>query len=376
MGYKVRFINYPLWYKEIREELLEWIDNMLLNWDVMMRDDVVNFEKSIAEYTWSKYAISVWNCTDWLFLSLFAMGIWTWDEVITVSHTFVSSINVIAQVWATPVLVDIKDDYTIDVNEIEKAITPNTKAIIPVHLNGHMCEMDKIMNLAKKYNLKVIEDAAQALWATHKWKMAWSIWDVWAFSLYPAKILWTYWDGWIVTTSNDELAEKLYMLRDHWMRPWYIDWPEWEEPKTIHYHWWNSRLDNIHAVILNIKFKYFSDVLKRRRELAAIYDKELSWINGVIIAPNDKDNYYDNYQNYVIRAEDRNNLKEYLTTNWVETLVKDAIPNHKRSGLWLNHFSLPNTDKISNEVISLPLFPELTNDEVMYVVDQVKNFYK
>jgi len=376
MWYKVRFINYTLWYKNIREELLEWIDNMLQNWDVMMRDDVVNFEKSIANYTWTKHAISVWNCTDGLFMSLYALWIWKWDEVITVSHTFVASINVIVQTWATPILVDIKDDYTIDIEEMEKAITPNTKAIIPVHMNWHMAEMDKIMEIAKKYNLKVIEDSAQALWATYKWKMAWSYWDAWSFSLYPAKILWTYWDGWIVTTNNSELAEKLYMLRDHGMRPWYIDAPEWEEPKTIHYHWWNSRLDNIHAVILNIKLKYFQDAVERRREIAKMYDNELSWIDWIIIPPHDKINYYDNYQNYVMKVKNRNELKDFLIEKWVETLVKDAIPNHKRSWLKLNHFDLPNTDKISDEVISLPMYPELPDEEIKYVIEKVKEFYK
>lgn len=373
---KVPFINYPLQYSNIRKEILEGIDNMLIRWDVYLRNDVDNFEKTIAKYTWTDYGIGVGSCTNALFLSLKALWIKEWDEVITVAHTFIASIDVIITAWATPVLIDIKeDDFTMDPEKLEIAINSKTKAIIPVHLNWHLCEMDKIMKIANKYNIPVIEDAAQALWAKYKWKMAWSFWITWCFSFYPAKVLWTYWDSWMIITKNKEIAEKLYLMRDHWMRPWYIEKPTWEDPKAIHFFGRSSVLDNIHAVILNIKLTKFPKAIERRREIANLYNEWLKNIIEVKVPSNWDENYYDNYQNYVIKAKKRNELKEFLTKNLIETLVKDAIPNHKWPELKLSNISLPITEKISNEIISLPLFPELTNDQIEYVTKKIKEFY-
>ncbi len=367
MAYKVPFVNFPEHYKTIKEEILKAMDDVLSRGDLILRKDVEEFERKFADFIGSRYAVGLNSGTDTMFLPLKALGIGPGDEVITVSHTFVASIAVIVQTGAKPVLVDVKEDFTIDVDQIEKVITPKTKAIIPVHFNGRVCEMERLMEIAQKHKLFVIEDAAQAFGSKYKNKMAGSFGLAGSFSLYPFKVLGCFGDGGIVTTSDELLAGKIRLLRDHG-----------QKTKTeIVCFGWNSRLDNLQAAILNVKFKYVPAWIERRREIASIYDKALAGVKEIKLPPapgSDKD-HFDNFQNYVLKAERRDELAAFLKEKGVETLIKDPVANHKQQGLGLSYFSLPYTEKLAEQVISLPMYPELTQEQIEYVINCIKEFY-
>ena len=294
---KVPFVNYPLQYRNLKKEIDEAIQNTLERGDLILRGDVESFEKKLADFVGTKYAVALNSGTDALFLSLKAASIGKGDEVITVSHSFIASITAIVQSGATPILVEVREDFLMDMDKVEEAITPKTKAIIPVHLNGRTCDMEKLMAISEKHNLIVIEDAAQALGAEFNGKKAGSFGQTGCFSFYPAKILGCPGDGGAITTNSLEIAEKIRLLRDHG-----------QKTKTeIVCYGWNSRLDNLQAAILNVKFKYLPEWIKRRREIAKIYDKGLSDIPRVKL-PSDSDSggkHFDVFQNYVIRAEKR-----------------------------------------------------------------------
>lgn len=367
MAYKVPFVDFPKHYKGIREEVLKAMDDVLSRGDLILRKDVEEFESKIAEFVGTKCAVALNSGTDTMFLPLKTLGMGPGDEIITVSHTFVASIAVIAQAGAKPVLVDVKEDFTMDVDKIEEAITEKTRAIIPVHLNGRVCEMDKLMEIAKKHNLTVIEDAAQALGAEYQGQMAGSFGLAGSFSLYPFKVLGCFGDGGIMVTDDEKLAGKVRLLRDHG-----------QKSKTeIVCFGWNSRLDNLQAAILNVKLKYLAGYIKKRREIASLYDEGLKSIEGIKLppAPEFDKNHFDTFQNYVLKAQKRNELAEFLKERGVETLIKDPVANHKQPGLSLSHFNLPYTEQLAREVISLPLYPELDKEQIDYVIGSVKEFY-
>ena len=367
MPYKVPFVNISRHYQNLKEEILKTVDDVLSRGDLILRKDVEDFEKNIASYVGTKYAVSLNSGTDSMFLPLKALGIGPGDEVITVSHTFVASIAVVVNCGAKPVLVDVKDDFTIDIDKIETAITERTKVIIPVHLNGRVCEMEKLMEIAQKHNLIVIEDAAQAMGSKYQGKMAGSFGLAGSFSLYPFKVLGCFGDGGIMTTDDENLAEKVRLLRDHG-----------QKTKTeIVCFGYNSRLDNLQAAILNLKFKYLPQYIERRREIASLYQKGLAGVAGTKLpsVPGSDEKHFDNFQNYVLKAEKRDELYAFLKEKGVETLIKDPIANHKQPALGLSYFNLPYSEKLANEVISLPMYPELNQEEIDYVMSCVKEFY-
>jgi len=369
MKYKVPFVNYGLQYKNLKKDIDFAIDRVLEGGDLILRQDVEEFEKKLADFTGVKYAVALNSGTDALFFSLLSAGIGKDknDEVITVSHTFVASISTIVHAGAKPVLVDVGDDYLMDADKLEKAINKRTKAIIPVYLNGRMCDMDKIMKIAKKYNIRIIEDSAQALGASFNKKKAGSIGLTGCFSFYPAKILGCFGDGGAVTTNDNRIAEKVRLLRDHG-----------QKTKTeIACFGWNSRLDNLQAAVLNIRIKHLPKWIKRRREIAEIYNKGLANIEEIKLPPKPENRkHFDVFQNYVIKVEKRDKLFCHLKEKGVETLIKDPIPNHFQIGLKISRFRLPFTEKLSREVISLPMYPELTDSQIKYAIECVRNFYR
>ncbi|MGA2573758.1 MAG: DegT/DnrJ/EryC1/StrS family aminotransferase [Candidatus Methanomethylicaceae archaeon] len=380
MPFRVPFVNYPLQYSNLKAEIDGKIQGLLSKGDLYLRDDVINFEKDFAKFIGSKHCVSTNSCTDALFLSLYAEGIGPGDEVITVGHTYIATIASIVLNGAKPILIDVGNDYNMDVEMLEDAVTPKTKAIMPVHLNGRCCDMGKIMKVAKKFELAVVEDAAQAVGAMFNGSKAGSFGLTGGFSFYPAKVLGCYGDGGAVTTNHSTLAERLYLLRDNGEKAKYLTKSSEEaKEKKIYIFGFNSVLDNIQAGVLNVKMKYLSPWLERRRDIARMYNEGLSDLSQVAPppAPN-MSPYYDVYQNYVIRvkASDRERLVKYLENNSVEILVSWRTPNHLQSALKLEHFNLPNTEKISREVLSLPLYPELTDEQVNYVIRVVHNFYK
>lgn len=366
MAYKVRFVNFPRQYQQHKKEFDSVFEEIMSGGDFILRRHVEGFEKRIADYVGTRYAIGVNTGTDALYLSAHALGFRAGDEVITVAHTFVATVGAIVQCGATPVLVDIKGDFNMDVDKIQAAITPRTKGIIPVHLNGHACNMGKIMEMAKKHNLKVIEDAAQALGAQFKGKKCASLGDTGIFSFYPAKVLGTVGDGGMVCTNNEGLARKIRAFRDN---------GRVESLEVVECFGWCTRLDNLHAAILSMKFNYFEQWIKRRREIAKMYDEGLSGISGLIPHPKSNSDYFDVYQNYVIRTQRRDELVAHLQKSGVEVLISWRVPMHQQKALKLDHFKLPVTEQISAEVISLPMYPELTDEEVKFVIEAVRKFF-
>jgi len=367
MTYRVRFVNYPRQYQRLKKEFDSVFKEVMSGGDFILRRHVEEFEKKIATYVGTKHAIGVNTGTDALYLSAHALEFGPGDEVITVAHTFVATVGAIVQSGATPILIDIRDDFNMDVDQIEKAITPRTKGIIPVHLNGHACEMDKIMALSNKHGLKIIEDAAQALGASFKGKRCGSFGDTGIFSFYPAKMLGTAGDGGMVCTNDDVLARQLRALRDN---------GRVDSEEVIECFGYCSRLDNLHAALLNMKFRHFDRWVERRREIAQLYDEDLSNIDGIILHPHSDKDYFDVYQNYVIRCKKRDDLVTHLRNAGVEVLISWPKPLHKQKALGLSHFNLPMTERISAEVVSLPMYPELTVEEVRFVIETVRDFFQ
>ncbi len=369
MNWKVRFIDYPQQYQKIRSEILETVDTVLSRGDVMLRRQLGDFEAHLAEFVGTRYAVGVGNCTDGLTMSVIAAGIGAGDEVITVSHTFVATAAAIHHAGATPILIDIGDDHNMDVDLIEPAITPKTKALMPVNLNGRLCQMDRIIDIAEKHNLIVLEDTAQGLGASYKGKKGGNWGLAGSFSFYPAKLLGAYGDAGAVVTNSEEFANTIKLLRNHGRKP----------DGDIAFWSFNSRLDNLHAAMLDLKLKHLPAWLERRREIAAIYQEHLQGLPQLHLppAPTTDGGYYDVFQNYEIEAENRDGLETYLKEQGVEV----ALPwggrgVHQFPALGLTHFKLPRTELMFQRALFLPLHCELNDDQVVYVTEVVRRFYE
>lgn len=366
MAYKVPFVNYPAQYKSLEKKIDAAIKEALTKGDLILRRQVQDFEDSMASFLGVKYAVGVSSGTDALYLSLLAAGIGHGDEVITVSHTFVASIAAIVHCGATPILVDVGDDMNMDVKQIEKAISQKTKAILPVHLNGRLCHMGELMKVAQEHNLIVVEDAAQALGATFDGRKGGSFGLTGCFSFYPAKLLGAAGDAGLVCTGDESIAQKIRLLRDHGR----------QSKDEIARYGFTNRLDNLQAAILNVKLKHVPEWIERRREIAELYNDGLSGIPGIKLPPRSDEHFSDVYQNYVLRVSERDRLASYLKEKGVETIISNPVPVHHQRALGLSHFCLPYTEQLAKEVISIPLIPELSNEQIEYVIQTVRNFYR
>jgi len=382
MAYKVRFVNPQKQYSDHRDEFIKAFDDVLSRGAIVNQKDLWQFEEDFAKFVGVKYAVGVNSGTSALDVALQAAGIGPGDEVITVAHTFMASISTVYLAGAMPVLIDVGRDFNMDVNLIEAALTNKTKAIMPVHLNGRLCDMEVIMQIAKSKGLMVIEDAAQALgakmqMANGKWQMAGSFGLIGCFSLYWAKVLGGWGNNGIAVTDDPEIAKKLKLMRYN---------GEDRETRHLYYHAHNFLMDNVHATLLNIKFKYLSGWLERRQEIARRYRQQLSGIKELTLPHFDDPRFNDVYTNYVVRAERRDELKKYLDdnqlvetiTSWPQPTYTEPVMMETKKG-WrfgnINSTSLPETEKICKEVISLPMYPELTDEEVNQVVQYIKEFY-
>lgn len=369
MKYNIPFVDLGQQYKNLKSKILPKIDSILSAGELILKGEVQEFERKLAEYVGTKYAIGVNSCTDALFLSLKAAGVGPGDEVITVSHTFVATIEAIVHTGAQPVLVDINDDYLMDMDELEDVITSKTKAIIPVHLSGDMCDMQRIKEIVASFptEIIIIEDAAQALGSEQNGAKAGSIGLAGCFSFYPAKILGACGDAGAVTTNNKELADKIRALRSHSLIGKNLDVAD--ESMTFGF---NSRLDDLQAAILNIKIEELDTYLNKRRQIARIYDGGLSGIEGIVLP-----RMRDVYQDYVIRAKDRNALSEHLAGLGIAVHrlgLFGPIPNHSYKGLGLI-YSLPKTEKYIDEWLRIPCNPEMLERDAYDVVAEIKQFY-
>ncbi len=326
---------------------------------------VKKFEKNFADYCGVKYATAVSNGTAAIYLALRALGIGEGDEVILPSHTFIATAEPIPMVGAKPVFVDVGEDYNIDIHDVERKISERTKAVICVHLYGQMCDMDALAELKEKHDFYLIEDAAQAHGAEFNGKKAGSFGDLACFSFFPSKNITVAGEGGMVVTSDDELDAMLKTLRDHGR-----DYRRKEKYSSTMLGF-NFRMPEILAAIGIEQLKHLDEWNEKRRRIARIYDEML---RDEIKKPKEFDRRKHVYHLYVIRIKNRDELAEFLRTNWIETGIHYPIPVHKQA-IFLGYGSrLPRTERICNEILSLPMHPLLTEEEAIYICEKVNEF--
>lgn len=377
MKYKIDFINsgYKRFYKKHRKEILNAIDRCYKNGDFVLRKDVEEFEKNLAEFTHTKYAIGVNSGTDALKIAYKTLGTEPGDEIITVSHVFIAPIEEIVQLGAKPVLIDVREDGLMNPDLIEKAITKKTVGIVPIHLSGKMCEMDKIMKIARKHNLWVVEDACQALGAIYKGKRAGSWGDMGCFSHIAPKTLGVGGDAGSIVTNNKQLAKRANLMRNHWnITQGVLHGHQPKQPKIMEWGY-NSRLDNIHAAVLNIKIKLYPEMLSRRKDIAIMYNEGLSYLadKGIIELPIQQKGQI--FQEYIIRIPNMWEFKSYMDYKGIELLIRDVTPNHVLYRKYFPNVKLPVTETLATSSVRLPTYPELKNSEVREIIKAINEFY-
>ena len=363
---KIQIVDLTASYKAIQAEIESVITEVLSSGNYICGKNVEAFENELAEYLDCKFVISCGNGTDALTLSMMALGIGKGDEVITVSHSFFATSEAIALVGATPIFADISEkDFNIDPEKIESLITNKTKAIIPVHLYGQSCEIESVINIAKKHELYVIEDCAQALGAKYNRKCVGTFGDTGTVSFFPTKNLGAYGDGGAVFTNTEVIANKIKQLRFHGSSQRYIH----------DYVGMNSRLDEIQAAILRIKLKYLNSWNKKRQEAARYYDLLLKDLKDIML-PIVKPNCEHIFHQYTIRTKKRDFLYDKLREIGIEALIYYKIPIHLQkafSSLKEKNNPVPVTEKICNEIISLPMYPEISQETQQYIANTIKN---
>ena len=370
----IKVWDYLKEYEFLRDDILKAVDDVFKNGTLIFGPKLDEFEKKFSEYSDCKFGIGVGNCTDALYIALKAFAIGTGDEVITVSNTAVPTITAIVNAGATVKFVDIDKYSLIDVNKIEKVINKKTKAIIPVHLFGQTCEMNKIMELSKKYNLKVIEDCAQAHGATYYKKKAGSIGHIGCFSFYPTKIFGAYGDGGFITTNDKNLFDKMHRIRFLGMEKKKMSSGHWNGKYYAVEHGTNSRLDEVHAAILLTKLKYLDSWIDRRRSIAERYNNELknTKIELPVEAPNNRHAYYI----YVVAHKKRDYIITELAKKNIHLNISYPWPVHIMDAY--KHFVSPNctylkkTEEQAEKIFSLPMYPTLTDEEQDIVIKELK----
>lgn len=365
---EVPFFNYRGAFAAHEQEFTEIFRDIIARGAYIQQRDLVDFEARLASYLGVKHAIGVANATDGLIMMAKAAGLQRGDEVIFPSHTMVASPASVAHVGATPVPVECLDrDHLIDPDSVEAAITPRTRAILPVHLNGRTCQMDRIMDIARRHNLLVLEDAAQALGSKFRDQYAGTFGLAAAISFYPAKILGCLGDGGAVVTNDDEVARKIRLLRDHGRN----------EEGEVEMWGLNSRLDNFQAAILDAQFKKYHVIVNRRREIAAQYQAGLGEISSLVLppGPDDDKDQFDVFQNYEMQADRRDSLRSHLSASGIGTLLQwGGKAVHQHRGLGFTQL-LPRTERFFERCIMLPMNMTVTDDEVAYIVSCIRDFY-
>lgn len=363
---KVPFLDLKAQYQSIREEIAEALQDVLDKTAFAGGPFVAQFEKDFAQFCQCDHAVGAASGTDALWLALSGLGVGPGDEVITAANTFIATAEAISFCGAKPVFVDIDEQtYNLDPALVEAAITTKTKAIIPVHLYGQMADMDPIMQIAKEHDLLVIEDASQAHGAQYKGRPAGSIGDAGCFSFYPGKNLGAYGEAGAVVTNNADLAKKMQALRDHGQ-------------KQKYYHsviGWNSRMDGFQGAILAVKLKHLPAWTEARRKNAQTYHDALGPGNGIILpleAPYAKHVYHI----YAIRTANRDALIDALAQKNIYCGIHYPVPLHLQEAygfLQLNEGSFPVTEKCAQEIVSLPMFAELSRQQIEYVCQEIES---
>lgn len=366
---KVPLLDLKAQFNPIKNEVMNAVEAVFESQQFINGPQVKELEKQIAAYSGCKSGIGVSSGTDAILCALMALDIKSGDEVITTPFTFFATAGCIWRVGAKPVFVDIDlNTYNIDVNKIEKAITKKTKAIMPVHLFGQVADMDPILEIAKRHNLFVIEDACQSIGASYKGRKAGSIGTVGCFSFFPSKNLGTAGDGGMIVTQDTVLGERLEIMRGHGSKPKY-------------YHQvvgGNFRLDTLQAAILLVKLKHLDNWSAGRRKNAEKYDNLLKNLH-FIVRPHIEPHNVSIYNQYVIRVPKRDELRKFLTEKEIGTEIYYPLSLHEQNcfkDLGHKKGDFPNSETAAAETVALPIYPELTDEQITYVAESIKSFYK
>ena len=363
---KVELIDLRDRFKEEGKAIIKIVEKVLSKGNLILTKEVQNFEKSICKFTGAKFCLGLNSGTDALMMSLWSSGIKRGDEVITSPISFVATANSIIHVGAKPVFVDVGDDLNINPDLIEAAITKNTKAIMPVHWTGRVCEMDKIIKIAKKYKLKIIEDAAQATGAYYKGRHAGTFGKISAFSTHPLKNLNALGDGGFIITNEKKLYDKIKLYRSHGLEGR-------DDAKIIGV---NSRLDSLNAEVLSFRLKKLNNIINRRRRNINYYKKYIKTDKVKIL--NDGKNEKNAYVMFVTLAENRNKLQEYLKKFNIQSLLYYPTPLHLHNSmkyLGYKKGNLINAERITSKVISFPHHQHLTEKQIKFVSEKINKFY-
>jgi dTDP-4-amino-4,6-dideoxygalactose transaminase len=364
----IPFLSFEAVNKQIKSEILQSFEEFFdSNWYIL-GERVATFEKEYATFNQTNYAVGLSNGLDALHIALRTLGIGEGDEVIVPSNTYIATALAVSYVGATPVFVEPRlDTYNLDPLKIEASITNKTKAIMPVHLYGQACEMEAIMAIAKKYNLFVIEDNAQAQGASYKNRLTGSWGNINGTSFYPGKNLGALGDAGAVTTNDIVLGEKAKILRNYGSEKKYHN-------ETIGY---NMRLDECQAGFLSVKLNYLNEWTKQRQEIASWYDEALKGIDGLIL-PQMANHASHVYHLYVIRTKKREALQSHLNQNEIGTLIHYPIPPHLQKAyeyLGFKKGDFPIAEEIADTALSLPLWPGMSKDQIDIVAENIENFY-
>ena len=363
----IPYINLALQHRHIKQELLSATEKILMSGQFILGDEVKKFEKSFSEIAQTKYTVGVANGTDALVLSMKSLGIGNGDEVITSPNSFLASASCIALVGAKIVFADVRDDFNIAPEKVKKSITKKTKAIIAVHLTGRPADMDALMKICKRKKIHLIEDCAQAVGAEYNKKPVGSFGITGCFSLHPLKNLSATGDGGVITTNNKKIYQWLIKARNHGLK----------NRDECDFWSMNSRLDNLHAALLNVKLKYLDAWTKRRRKIASVYYERFK--NLDMIVPHDRINEKSVYHTFIIQTKYRDELKKFLSDSGIDTKIHYPIPIHfQKAAKHLNYKKgdYPVTEKQVKTILSLPIYPELTDEQVNYISDKVIEFHK
>lgn len=361
---KITVWGYLKEYEETKEELLKAVAEVFESGTLILGQKVRDFEQAYSDYIGVKYGVGCDNGTNAIMLALKALEVGEGDEVITVSNTAIPTVSAIVSAGANPVFVDIDPEtYLMDVTKIEAAITPRTKAILPVHLYGQCVDMDPLLDIAKKHHLYVVEDCAQAHGSEYKGRKAGSMGDISTTSFYPTKILGGYGDGGMMSTNDETLAQRLRRLRFYGAETTYY----------ANEHGYNSRLDELQAALLLTKLPKIEQYIHRRREIAALYQEGLKGTE--LILPKEASYGRHAYYLYVVRHPNRDEIIKKLRENNIHVNISYPWPIHTMKGyeyLGWKAGDLPETESAANEIFSLPMYPSLTNEEVARVIEVLR----
>ena len=363
---RVPYTDFPGQFEALGDEITGAVTRVLARGDYIMGEEVELFEREFAELSEVVYAIGVANGTDALILALKALGIGPGDEVITVANSFIASTSCIVHVGARPVFVDVRDDLNIDQDLVEAAITPRTRALLPVHLTGRCADMEPLLQIAERHGLHVIEDAAQAIGSRYRGRLAGSLGAVGCFSLHPLKSLNAMGDAGVITTNDSEVAERLRLIRNHGLktRDEVVVWGL------------NSRLDTVQAAVLRCRLKYVDHVIDRRRRNATLYRETLP-LN--VERPSESPDFYDTYHLFVVQCDRRDELAAFLASVGVDTRVHYPVPIHLQpvsQSLGYRRGDLPVTERQAERILSLPVHHLLSEKQIEVVSDAIAAFYR